>query len=405
MKNLYQYIFEGGASGHMKHPYDYTEFTLRELKGLIRNLFSGKIEDITEKVDGMNIQATRNENGEVVFIRNKSDLNSPRGGMMLSDMITKWSDKPHVLDTFTKAASTIIKVLEKVPVSFFNPKGRRLYVNAECVVSGKTNIIPYFSEQVDFHDIWVYEFNGAEWIKVETTKDGLEKIQKACENSKAMITPNLIIQIVDQSKELMINYIKELDKIFKEVGLGEKDTIQDWKRARFHQYCKEDEKWIADNNKVEELLFKRWFDNDKSTNIRSIKDLLDSDCVEQLYSLDKKGYKHITNVCMKPIDDFFIRLGNDIIKLCKGIINSGHEEDVIRQLSQDLRDTVNSVRKQGSIEANGLLSQQLSRLEEFGENNINAVEGIVFSYKGKIMKLTGSFAPLNRILGSIKYSK
>ena len=58
MKNLFDYIIEGGASGHMKHPYDYTDFTLRDIKGLIRNLFSGKIEDITEKIDGTNIQAT-----------------------------------------------------------------------------------------------------------------------------------------------------------------------------------------------------------------------------------------------------------------------------------------------------------------------------------------------------------
>ena len=40
MKSLIQYLVEGGASGHMAHPYDYAEFTLRDLKGLIRNLFT-----------------------------------------------------------------------------------------------------------------------------------------------------------------------------------------------------------------------------------------------------------------------------------------------------------------------------------------------------------------------------
>lgn len=397
MKNLYQYIFEGGASGHMKHPYDYTEFSLRELKGLIRNLFSGKIEDITEKVDGMNIQASRNESGEVVFIRNKSDLNNPSGGMILSDMIAKWSDKPHVLETFTKAANTIIRVLEKIPTKFFNPDGKRLYVNAECVISGKTNIIPYIADQVDFHDIWIYEYNGKEWVKTGTTKDGLDRIQKACEDSNAVITPQLIIQITDQSKEMMISYIKELDKLFKEVGLGEKNTIQEWKEARFHEYCKENESWIIDE-KVEESLFKRWFDNDKTTNIRLIKERLTKENAERLYNIDKRDYRHIVRECMRPIDDFFIRLGNDIIKLCKGIINSGYEQNVTQQLVQDLRDTVTSVRARGSVEVRDTLSQQLSRLEELGEDSINAVEGIVFSYKGKVMKMTGSFAPLNRIL-------
>lgn len=397
MKNLYQYIFEGGASGHMKHPYDYTEFSLRELKGLIRNLFSGKIEDITEKVDGMNIQASRNESGKVVFIRNKSDLNNPSGGMILSDMIAKWSDKPHVLETFTKAANTIIRVLEKIPTKFFNPDGKRLYVNAECVISGKTNIIPYIADQVDFHDIWVYEYNGKEWIKTGTTKDGLDRIQKACEDSNAVITPQLIIQITDQSKEMMISYIKELDKLFKEVGLGEKNTIQEWKEARFHEYCKANESWIIDE-KVEEPLFKRWFDNDKSTNIRVIKEFLTKESAERLYNIDRNDYRNIVRECMRPIDDFFIRLGNDIIKLCKGIINSGYEQNVTQQLVQDLRDTVTSVRERGSVEVRDTLSQQLSRLEELGEDSINAVEGIVFNYKGKVMKMTGSFAPLNRIL-------
>lgn len=397
MKNLYQYIFEGGASGHMKHPYDYTEFSLRELKGLIRNLFSGKIEDITEKVDGMNIQASRNESGKVVFIRNKSDLNNPSGGMILSDMIAKWSDKPHVLETFTKAANTIIRVLEKIPTKFFNPDGKRLYVNAECVISGKTNIIPYIADQVDFHDIWVYEYNGKEWVKTGTTKDGLDRIQKACEDSNAVITPQLIIQITDQSKEMMISYIKELDKLFKEVKLGEKNTIQEWKEARFHEYCKENESWIIDE-KVEEPLFKRWFDNDKSTNIRVIKEFLTKESAERLYNIDRNDYRNIVRECMRPIDDFFIRLGNDIIKLCKGIINSGYEQNVTQQLVQDLRDTITSVRTRGSVEVRDTLSQQLSRLEELGEDSINAVEGIVFSYKGKVMKMTGSFAPLNRIL-------
>lgn len=71
--------YEGGAAGHMKHIYDYTDFTLTDIKNIITNLFSGKVEDITEKLDGMNIQCTLNNNGKVVFVRNKGDLNSETG--------------------------------------------------------------------------------------------------------------------------------------------------------------------------------------------------------------------------------------------------------------------------------------------------------------------------------------
>ena len=83
MKSLIQFltesqiIMEGGMAGHMAHPIDFAYFTAKDLKGLITDIFSGKIEDITEKVDGTNIQATMNDAGEVVFIRNQGDLNNP----------------------------------------------------------------------------------------------------------------------------------------------------------------------------------------------------------------------------------------------------------------------------------------------------------------------------------------
>jgi hypothetical protein len=52
------------------------------------------------------------------------------------------------------------------------------------------------------------------------------------------------------------------------------------------------------------------------------------------------------------------------------------------------------------------LVKQLKRLERLGgDQSINSVEGIVFKYQGRLMKLTGSFAPLNQILGSIKFAK
>ena len=117
MKDLYTYLIEGGASGHMAHPYDYTEFTLRDLKGLIRNLFSGKIEDITEKIDGTNIQATMNQQGQVVFIRNKTDLNSELGGMTIDDMAKKWEAKPSVAKTFLTQVILLQKYLNRLDLS------------------------------------------------------------------------------------------------------------------------------------------------------------------------------------------------------------------------------------------------------------------------------------------------
>ena len=134
MITLYQFLVQGGVSGHMHHPYDYTEFTLRDLKGLIRNLFSEKIEDITEKIDGTNIQTTMNQKGQVIFIRNNGNLNSELGGMTIEDMAKKWKDRPGTQKIFLSAGSIITEVFTKIDPKFFNPSDtKRLVVNCDLV--------------------------------------------------------------------------------------------------------------------------------------------------------------------------------------------------------------------------------------------------------------------------------
>jgi len=403
MKSLYEILLEGGAAGHMAHPYDYTEFTLREMKGLIRNLLSGKIEDVTEKVDGMNIVATMNTKGEVVFIRNKGDLNSEQGGMTVSDMAMKWADRPEVAKTYTSAGETITKVFQQIGQKFFNPdENTRIAANCECVIAGKTNIMLYASAQVDFHNLFVYTKTEKGWEQTDTTKQGLDKIQAACEKiDGAQITPQLIIKTTEETNNMIVSFIKEIDKIFKEAKCKEMDTIEDWKWNRFVDYCKEGcewTDWVLKSDEGAKLLFKRWFDADKSVNIKKIKELYPEDA-NKVSAVDKSGeYKKWVGDVMEPLDTFFARFGNTVISLCDGIINSGMETKIVTQLKNDMNDVTNAIQQNGSVEANEKLSRQLNRLAKLGDN-INPVEGIVFNYKGKLMKATGSFAALNQLMG------
>lgn len=405
MKDLYTYLIEGGASGHMAHPYDYTEFTLRDLKGLIRNLFSGKIEDITEKIDGTNIQATMNQQGQVVFIRNKTDLNSELGGMTIDDMAKKWEAKPSVAKTFLTAGHIITEVFEQIGPKFFNPSdSKKLVLNCECVTEGKTNVLYYNSSQVDFHDIWVYEKNEeGKWENTDVTKTGLDTIQKACEKvDNAQITPKLIIKVQQDSEEILVSFIKKLDRIFKDANCKEQSTVDDWKFSRFVSYCKEHEEWTDWVLKSEEgtkLLYRRWFYDDKSVNIKKICELYPED-VNNVRAVDKKEYKKWVASVMEPLDNFFIELGNSIIELCDGILNQDSKAEIVKKLKTDLEDVVSEIELNGDDDANQKMARQLQRLEGM---SLNASEGIVFRYKGKLMKCTGSFAALNAAIGMTKF--
>ena len=150
-------------------------------------------------------------------------------------------------------------------------------------------------------------------------------------------------------------------------------------------------------------LFERWFEGNKSFNLRQLKIAL-PEYKDEIDELDKKTYKDIVFHCCEPINNFFSEFGNDVIALCNNIINDKVKDDVVMTLRKDLRDIVKDIQSGDNEELNAKLSLQLNKLERLG-NKINPTEGIVFRVGDQIMKLTGSFGVLNQILGSIKFSR
>jgi hypothetical protein len=52
------------------------------------------------------------------------------------------------------------------------------------------------------------------------------------------------------------------------------------------------------------------------------------------------------------------------------------------------------------------LETQLKRIQKLGGfDAIVPTEGIVFTFQGNTYKMTGAFAPINQILGTLKYAR
>lgn len=397
MIKLSQYIqiFEGGASGHMAHVIDETDFTCQDLLDLINDIFTGKISSATEKLDGTNIQATMNNQGEVVFIRNKGDLNSEKGGMSIQDMVEKWKDKPGTQKTFVTAGKTLEKIFKRIGSKFFNPDDNtRLIVNCECIVAGVTNIMYYDDDQVDFHNIWIYKKSGGEWHKDTVTRQGLDVIEKSLDkDDKAKLTPNVLVQVTKDSNKFATEYKKKILELFKSEGLGKDATIEDWKKKRFDKVAPE---WMTGKD----AFFNRWFNKDKSVNIRILKKNY-PDHADEIVSIDKKDYKKYVKDVIEPIDDLFLDMSNKVIELTTGLINDGVKNKAMSNLKNEIEATKKLIDEKGTDEDKEKLKDQLLRLQRLG-NKMNSTEGIVFTWKGRMMKMTGGFAVANQIIG-IKY--
>ena len=67
--------------------------------------------------------------------------------------------------------------------------------------------------------------------------------------------------------------------------------------------------------------------------------------------------------------------------------------------------SIQKIKDTGDENQLAVLQQQIERLEDIGVDNIVPSEGLVFIYNGKPYKFTGAFAPVNQILGMLKFQR
>ena len=414
MKHLSQYfterlsshspVLEGGISGHLMHPFDAEDLTGYDIEELIKTVFGGKVEGMTEKMDGFGIQATMNRQGDVVFIRNKAQLNSDKGGMTIDEFPSQWDDNPKALENYTNGAKLIEAVFKKIGPNWFNPsEGVRRIANCECIVEGTTNTIPYSEDQVDFHNIWVYEWNGSEWLNTEVTKKGLDVLKKACEGiDKIQITPTVIIKYSEETARLEKKWLAEWQKFLKTYDCAPDSTIEGIKCSLFFKWVEKNAAWMMDDYKSAMGCFRRWlFDDRKYMNLKNIKASY-QDHLDEFNKLESSPSKVTNTVCL-PLQKFFYEMGADVVKVTSGFVNAG-KDDTIKTLLKDLKTATEKIKKEGSFEDNEHLQIWLDVLNDIGEENLSCAEGVVFSYKDKLLKFTGGFVPLNKIIGYSKYN-
>lgn len=155
-----------------------------------------------------------------------------------------------------------------------------------------------------------------------------------------------------------------------------------------------------------EGLLLRWaYDDKKTLNIRSLDKELGKDKAALIKKFDKEDVKKKQKENMRPFEDLFLELGSVILKNASNFVAANPAAEMQR-LQKQLKDEAEAVRKSGDVSDIEKVAKELERLERIGGiESIIPTEGIVFRYKGKTMKLTGTFAAVNQLMGFIKYGR
>ncbi len=401
-------IMEGGAYGHMNHPFDVQmNLTFADLKNIVKKALSGKLELAREKTDGQAL-AISWVNGRLVAARNKSHLkNSGKDAMGVQDVISKFAGRGSVSDAFSFAIkdleSAVKGLSDKDKKDIF--KNGKCFMNCEIIYPENTNVVPYGTSLLVFHGTMEYNETGdavgenpAAGAKLAAM---VKKINADVQSKFTIQGPP--IQKLPVNKDLKAKqpvYLGMISKLQSEFGLTDKNGVADYHQAWWRQFVDKNASSLDEQQKIG--LVKRWAFGDKSFRLADIKDSKLKAWADQT---DKKDQAKITKDNLLKFEEIFLGVGADVLSFMTSVLTA-NPEAAKQQMVGRLETAISSIKATGDAKNLAKLEIELARLNALGGfDKIVPNEGIVFSYKGATYKLTGAFAPLNQILGIFTFSR
>ena len=401
-------ILEGGAAGHMPHPFDYNDLTFRDFKTIVTNALQGEIhfeEGPTEKTDGQNFFVTVKDR-QVLFSRNKGQLLAPLPLDGVIKMFTGHASKL-VEDTFIYAAKDLEAALLSLSDHHEFKNGQN-FLNMELIYSKNPNVINYDRDVIQFHGMAETDGKGNIVNMSQQTGAKLARILKGIEadvQKTFTIIPPQILKLqknIDFEKR-QTYYHNTLNKLRDTYGLSDGDEVKMYHEAWWRQQIENEFGDLTSD--LKEGLFLRWAYGDKQTmNMVAMKKLADKDQMKKIKEFDKiRGKKYKENIL--PFENLFLELGADVLRNASNFVAANPELEK-QKLHAKIRKAADDVKLNGDLKQVAKVEAELKRLEGIGGiESIVPTEGIVFKYKGKIMKLTGTFAAINQLMGIIKYGR
>jgi hypothetical protein len=410
MIKLKDLIQEGGAYGHMAHPFDKEiNLTFGQLKKIIDGALTGNLNLTREKTDGQALAVSWRD-GKLIAARNKSHLkNKGEGAMDISAVASKFANRGGLTDAYNFAmkdlSSAIGSLSDKQRDKIFG--GGSKFMNLEVIYPTSVNVISYGQPLLIFHGTMEYNMDGIAIGEDQASARMLAGMIKQINGhvqSKYTITGPPVIQLpkVVDLKSKRGKFIGMLSKLQSEFGLKNSDGVVVYHKAWWSNYVdKNSPKPLTDE--IKRGLVDRWAVGIKAFKLTGA-NLPDKDVLAWAVKTDKTDLDKIEKANLKKFEDIFLGVGAEVLSAMSSILAVDNEK-AVRNMKDRLEQTIKDIQSGGDEVKIKKLKHELERLEAIGGvEKLSSAEGIVFTGPdGSTMKLTGTFAPLNQILGLMYY--
>ena len=406
-------IEEGGLGGHMAHVHEDQDLTFGEIKAIMHQASKGKLEAVTEKLDGQNTFFSYDPQNGLRFARNTENIVT--GGMGADEIESRWADKPTVAKAFGKAykilAAAIAVLTPAARKKIFNDG--KIWYSAEIVGTLNPNVINYDQDAIVFHESGtVYDENG-EPLNIDTSKNfaaliaNVNRMQNAVkETGWQVLGPVMVnLQKLANNEPLEIG-LSSLNEFMNRWTMDNENNLND----AFHEHLVQDylKDLTADDDTklyIAELISD--FDNTLTSKKPALNDLVEQGLLvkeqyKMITELIKNGPKLYTKF-VEPVRDIIREFAIAMLRGVQSylILNPNQEIQRLRSKVETAIQQIKNTRTEREID---IMNKELSRLRGL-DNITSSMEGIAFKYNGKLYKLTGAFAPVNQILGIEKYGR
>ena len=398
-------LLEGGAYGHMSHPFDDRGLTFGDFRQIIDISLQGKLdidEKATEKTDGQNLFITWNK--KLLAARNGGDIK--KGGVDSKAIANKFAGRGNIEKAFNYAMNDLSKAIKSLNAGqlkkIFDDGNN--WVNMEIMYPASSNVVNYDAPNLQFHNVLQYKDGNA----IGAVADGgrilagmIKQVDANIQKNFSIIGPQFLKVNPHQDYSAKKPYfLGKLNKLMSKFNMSDSNTFGEYHQAWWGDYV--DKKLKGVDNKTKMGLVKRWAFFEKSFRLNK-KTISDEKTLAAAINIDKMKHADQVKKNMLPFELLFFELGAEVLKNAEGFL-AANPDKAVQNMRKQIKSAISIVRKGGDLKKLNRLSQQLNKLNSIGGmKSIVPSEGLVFVYKGKTYKLTGAFAPINQITGMIYF--
>jgi len=313
-----------------------------------------------------------------------------------------------------KDLESAIKKLGKKDLETIFGNGKS-FMSLEVMYVPTTNVIPYGINMLVFHGTMTYNEKGE---PIGQSKSAGSKLTSLIKKVNGNIQKHFNIQALPNTKLPKVKnyeakksvFLNRVNKLQKQYGLSDSDTAGDYHQQYWLEYILAGGKSSDNPNPTDNVMYglmKRWAFFDKSYKIPQIKkDLKEHPkFLEWVLSTDKLDHTKMWKKNISAFERIFLDLGAEVLSNMENFLSANPTQAAIK-MRQDLAKTIKKIRSSNDLRTIDMMKSQIEKVQSMGGfKKLVPTEGITFMFKGKVYKLTGLFAPINQILGMLKYAR